>query len=614
MKLGGQTVTVCFSEMIDPYLFSAEFDLCNSEKICIGRLSKGVAHNFSHYERFTRTWIIDYVTCDLSALYLIVRYRMEKYVFPFPSTESLSLHSRIKALFKDATLSALLSQIEPQDIVSLQKELLTLDLSVQEREELLGLLNHAHKMLDTRVKNLKQRIRMLFTDETRKALLASITQADIDEIGDEVQNELSWCADYAEIQHQISDAQQLLLNETVLNCKVNTKNHVTVTFSQTQTRHFRDYHYFLRLNDEDQSELQSGEPTYPSRLDALSWTVPLTPKLTDAFSLEVRKAGNTGETYTLYKSAHNVFYESYDTKSETEDKMNALFSDVGFTVLRNGVVLKDIDMLEQEISGRKFDAEFLSVLTERLQLAKHLLKKEQEDLKLRIHALYADETKKVLRTGEIQVEIDSILALLESKNSTAPPYDTLMHEVDAAQLTLLKESLSSVTIDALNNVIVVFSTTSGRDFRNYDYDVFLNEKRLTELNQGIAVSPCSVKGTSWIIPTTGGPADTMRIEVRRGPLRRVIHTSSAGVFYTSATDQLSLENKLNALKKGKALVPGVTQDGLDALWQELSAMKLAGTQRTKLTAMLDAALPLLLNDTLSDVMVDDFNKVLVKFN
>ncbi|MFJ3485401.1 hypothetical protein ACIPL1_18720 [Pseudomonas sp. NPDC090202] len=619
---GSQSVTLRFSDRIDDYLLNAAFTLRSSQAPLICRLTGGITSHSSHFERFSRTWVIDDITDDLAGLHVIMGHKGSEYHLPIPSPALLAILESIQGLFTDVALTTLKPEIVPEDVRQLSEEVQASSLTSTEKAEMLALLDGAQRMLDARADEMRRRVQALFSGAQSEALSPDATQEEIDALTEELDDLFSDHEMHPALSQRLSDAQVLLLRDTLQGCRVDANNRVIVTFTDAENRRFGDYHYFLLLGEADQSELRAGEAAYPSTLDGAAWTVLLSPSLQDTFRLEVRHAGTRDQTCILHQSGTDVFYASQDARADAERRVNALFTGAGFTALSGGVVLSDIESLRNSLSNNRFDDAFLSQLTARLSQAETLLKKEQADLKKRTDALFTDSTRKALRAGARQEEMDSLSTLLTSKNSTASPYGELSGQLADAQMLLLKETLKDVTVSELNDVTVTFSDKAGRDFREYDYYLMLNGKYRSEIRRGkLAYSTAPAPGTWKTRLEDAGPEDTFHIEVSRKlqgvEKKHIVHTSDSPAFYAPVAKRRVLEQQLGALFSGvgqTVLVEKATQSGIDALVITLATLRLGPGPAKKLGGLLADAQTLLLKETLKDVTISELNYVTVTFS
>ncbi|HDS9724880.1 TPA: hypothetical protein QH957_001552 [Enterobacter bugandensis] len=635
LRRDGQTVTVWFTDLVDEYLGDAEIELHADEDEILCRLHNGRAAATSHYARVERRWVVDYLYLpEPAALSLAVRRGGATYTIPFPSVAKLARLEQILALFTDESLSALALQTESEDIDAAGKGVTDDDgLSDDEKTELAAIVENARRLLAARraarVRDLETRIRALWqepgTAGAEAPLKPDTGQVNLDELGDELQNSFTWYADAAALASQLSAAQERLIKETVVSSAVSQDNHVTISFSNAPGRDFREYDYYLLLNDEAQSELLAGEYTLNSRLNGLQWVIkPHAAKPGDTWRLEGSVAGNDNHKYVLHASGTEDFFESAETRQGLEKNVDALFADGADgrdATLEVSVTMSDISTLREAL-GKMVFAEgdtFPGLLEERLSRAESLLEEQQSDLTRRISALFADSAKEILSVEARQEEADSLDDILDRKNSAGAPWPGMKADLRKAQLLLLEDTIDTVTVDGPNSITVTFSARDGRDFRLYEYHLMLNNVRTAVLSKGKAAAPGTLSGRNWTVPTpaTTGPKSACKIEVQRGPGKYILRLSGMPAFYTAVADQNNLEVKLKALFKDagqKTLAGETTLAKIDELETALAAMTLSDAQRIKLTALTDKARLLWLKSTITRAQPDVLNQVVVTFS
>lgn len=635
LRRDGQTVTVWFTDLVDEYLGDAEIELRADAGEILCRLHNGRAAATSHYARAERRWEVDYLSLpEPAALSLAVRRGGATYTVPFPSVAKLVRLEQILALFTDESLSALALQTESEDIDAADKGITDDDgLNDDEKTELAAIVEDARRLLAARraarVRDLETRIRALWqepgTAGAEAPLRPDTGQVNLDDLGEELQNDFTWYADAAALASQLSAAQERLIKETVANGAVGPDNHVTITFSDAPGRDFRNYDYYLLLNDEAQSELLAGDCTLNSRLNGLQWVVqPHAAKPGDTWRLEGGISGNENLKYVLHTSGTEEFFESAETRQGLENNVDALFADGAGgrdATLEVSVTMSDIRTLREALSEMVFaeDDTFPGLLEGRLRRAESLLEEQKSDLTRRINALFTDPAKQTLSMEARQEVTDSLDDILDRKNSAEAPWHGMKADLRKAQLLLLEDTIDTVTVDGLNSITVTFSAQNGRDFRPYEYHLMLNNVRTATLSKGKAAAPGSLSGRNWTVPTpaTTGPKSACEVEVQRGARKYTLRLSGMPAFYTAVADQNNLEVKLKALFKdaGQKILTGeTTLAKINELETALAAMTLSDAQRIKLTALTDKARLLWLKGTITRAQPDGLNQVVVTFS
>ncbi|MFZ4215675.1 hypothetical protein ACOZB2_30390, partial [Pantoea endophytica] len=198
---------------------------------------------------------------------------------------------------------------------------------------------------------LKDRLNALFIDDMQTLLDDDVMGEDLIALEQEIST-VTLDSDtkkrYLSLYHT---AHRLLLESTIIEVIVDTKQTIQVIFNPKLSRDFKQYHYHLIQEEKHQStsiaEVHYGDPV-KSVADANGvWTIQSDFRMADNFRIEIHlSVENALRTYIVYHSGKQI---TSNAMSISEARLNALFTDENYTHLADNVTQELIDTLEEEV-------------------------------------------------------------------------------------------------------------------------------------------------------------------------------------------------------------------------------------------------------------------------
>lgn len=250
---------------------------------------------------------------------------------------------------------------------------------------------------------------------------------------------------------------------------------------------------------------------------------------------------HTNDLLLAYHDAQRLFLiPTIDHVNVTDTKINVLFNMGGienykYVILYNGKYLAELDKLKPYYSSwyqpnrwsitKPADTDLETICIEvRMSMGKYTLFEQPRailDLSAEIDALYIDEDRKIIKPEIDQPTLSDLYQRIVVVCNNLQD-NTLLREIDKAEMIFLQQSIQDVTLKS-NNIQVSFFPEHYTELK---YILIRNGQYLSEVNQGKAFYSF-IEDDIWLTMVDTTPGDLFSIEVRVNDKKYTLFTQIA---------------------------------------------------------------------------------------